>query len=51
MIGIQQSFQPEFLPTAKKLYDLGYNVGVVLQLFLNISTVYITFKSSSTILK
>ena len=48
MIGIQQSFQPEFLPTAKKLYDLGYNVGVVLlQLFLNISTVL----SSSTILK
>jgi len=26
MIGIQHSFQPKFLPTAKKLHDLGYQV-------------------------
>ncbi|KAF6019970.1 CPS1 [Bugula neritina] len=26
MIGIQQSFQPAFLPTAKKLHDLGYKL-------------------------
>ncbi|XP_013408425.1 carbamoyl-phosphate synthase [ammonia], mitochondrial [Lingula anatina] len=26
LIGIQQSFQPKFLPTAKKLSDLGYQL-------------------------
>ncbi|XP_031550896.1 carbamoyl-phosphate synthase [ammonia], mitochondrial-like [Actinia tenebrosa] len=26
LIGIQQSFQPEFLPTAHKLHKLGYNL-------------------------
>ena len=26
MIGIQQSFQSKFLPTAKRLHDLGYKV-------------------------
>ncbi len=27
LIGIQESFQPQFLPTAKKLDELGYNVS------------------------
>jgi len=27
LIGIQESFQPKFLPTAKKLHELGYNVS------------------------
>ncbi|KAI0219856.1 Carbamoyl-phosphate synthase [ammonia], mitochondrial [Lamellibrachia satsuma] len=26
LIGIQESFQPKFLPTAKKLHELGYNL-------------------------
>ena len=26
LIGIQESFQPEFLPTANKLHQLGYQV-------------------------
>ena len=26
LIGIQQSFQPNFLPTAKQFHDLGYKV-------------------------
>ena len=27
LIGIQKSFEPQFLPTAKKFHDLGYKVS------------------------
>lgn len=29
LIGIQESFQPQFLETAKKLNELGYQVSII----------------------
>ena len=30
MLGLQKSFQPRFLPTAKKLSDMGFKVFLLL---------------------
>lgn len=47
MIGIQQTFQPKFLPLAKRLNDLGYQVCIRFLLRLSSQSEAVIYLSHS----